>query len=85
LHYTTINSRVVHSEHFWAIFGSFLASFLVVWQKNDQNGLKNEVKNEVKIGYCEHSEMQTFENEAKCILPTSGSPRHIQTPPQRTS
>jgi hypothetical protein len=34
-----------------AIFGSFLASFLDVWQKNDQNELKND--------YCERSEMQT--------------------------
>ena len=47
--------RVIHSSHFWAIFGLFF----VVWQKNDQNGPKNEVKNDMKNGYCEHSEMQT--------------------------
>jgi len=51
--------RVVHSSHFWLIFGFIFGSFLVVWQKNDQNGLKNEVKNDVKNGYCEHSETQT--------------------------
>jgi len=41
------------------IFGSFSASFLGVWQKNDQNDPKNEMKNDVKNGYCECSEMQT--------------------------
>ena len=38
-----------------AIFGFIFRSFLVVWQKNDQNGLKNEVKSDVTNGYCEHS------------------------------
>ena len=42
-----------------AIFGFIFGSFLVVWQKNDQNGPKNEVKNDVKNGYHECSETQT--------------------------
>jgi hypothetical protein len=52
-------NRVVHSSHFWLIFGFIFGSFSGVWQKNGQNGPKNEVKNEVKNGYCECSEMQT--------------------------
>ena len=39
--------KVVHSWHFWAIFGSFL----IVWLKNDQNGPKNELKNDAKNGH----------------------------------
>jgi hypothetical protein len=53
------DNRVVHSSHFWLIFGSIFRSFLSVWQKNDQNELKNDVKNDVKNGYCEQSETQT--------------------------
>jgi len=44
------DNRVVHSKHFWAIFGSFSH----VWEKNDQNDPKNGMKNDVKNGYCEH-------------------------------
>ena len=34
-------SRVVHSSHSWAIFGSFSC----IWQRNKQKGMKNHVKN----------------------------------------
>jgi len=33
---------------------------LVVWQKNDQNGLKDKVKNDVKNGYHECSVYYTY-------------------------
>jgi hypothetical protein len=55
-----LSIRVVHGSHFWAIFGSFSASFLEHFgQKHDQNGPKNDVKNDVKNGYRERSETQT--------------------------
>jgi hypothetical protein len=38
-----------------AIFGFIFGSFSGVWQKNDQNEMKNDVKN----GYSEYSETQT--------------------------
>ena len=47
-----------------AIFGPFLAHFwLHVWIifRCLAEGPKNDVKNEAKNGYCEHSEMQTFQ------------------------
>jgi hypothetical protein len=50
---------VVHSKHFWLIFGLIFGSVLCVWQKNDQNDPKNDPKNDMKNGYCECSEMQT--------------------------
>jgi len=46
--------RVVHSKHFWLIFGSFSH----VWEKNNQNDLGNGMKNDVKNGYHEHPEKQ---------------------------
>jgi hypothetical protein len=39
--------RVVHSSHFWAIFGSFLISFSISFFENEhQNEVKNESKND---------------------------------------
>ena len=45
------NIRVVHSSHFWAIFGFIFGLFSHVWQKNNRNDLKNKTKND---GYREH-------------------------------
>ena len=45
---------VVHSKHFWLIFGFIFGSFSRVWQKNDQNDPKNDMKNDMKNGYREH-------------------------------
>ena len=60
-----VDNRVVHSSHFWLIFGFIFGSFSGVWQKNNQNEPKNDVKNDVKNGYCERSEMQTFRKWSK--------------------
>jgi len=77
--------KVVHSKHFWLIFGSFLASFSCVWQKNDQNDPKNDMKNDMKNGYREHPGKQNHTNEAKMHSTWSSavlaSTQHIQTPP----
>jgi len=47
----TVNNpiRIIHSSHFWFLFGSFL----LVWQKHQQKVTKNEIKNGMKNGYCE--------------------------------
>jgi len=70
-----------------AIFGPFLAHFqphfLHVWQKNDQNDLKNETKNDMNT-----LESKNNKNEAKMhftwSLAVLASAWHIQTPPQMT-
>ena len=54
-------NRVVHSSHFWLIVSFIFGLFSGVWQKNDQNNPKNETKNDVKNGYCEHSEIHTYQ------------------------
>ena len=78
------HNRVVHSSHFWAIFGSFLASFLDHFQGLAEKWLQNETKN----GYHERSETQTFvkwqQNAFYITLAVLTSARHFQTPPQRT-
>ena len=58
-------TRVVHSSHFWLIFGFIFRSFSGVWQKNDQNGLKNDVRNEVKMATVNVPKRKHFKNEAK--------------------
>ena len=52
--------RVVHSWHFWAIFGSFSC----IW-RNKQKGIKNDVKNDVKNGYREHPGKENLEKWSK--------------------
>jgi hypothetical protein len=47
--------------HFQLIFNFIFGSFLYIWQRNKQKGIKNDAKNDVKNGYREHPGKENLE------------------------
>jgi len=56
--------------HFQLIFKLIFGSFLCIWQRNKQKGMKNDVKN----GYREHPGKEIFEKWSKNAFFPSGTP-----------
>ena len=46
-------------------FHTHFSSFLCIWQRNKQKGMKNDVKNDEKMGYCEHLRKEILEKWSK--------------------
>jgi hypothetical protein len=71
---------------FWLLFDLLFGSFLLVWQEIDQKVNEKGIKNGVKNGYCETPGMKNQQKGMQnAFYLVSGSPWHIQTPPQTTS